>query len=149
MKLNNIINKLLRRHETIAAVDNRGKDLPSGKLIVAIDFDGVLHSYDSGWHGPTVITDKVNKGAINFLRKLVNAGKYDIQVFSSRNMLPGGVEAMIKFLRNNNLGRKYVEQLSFPSKKPAYHILIDDRAMLFNGVFPTIEEIDNFKPWNK
>lgn len=44
-----------------------------------------------------------------------------------------------------------IEQTSitFPSQKPAAWLTIDDRAICFKGEFPTMSEIDEFKPWTR
>ena len=39
--------------------------------------------------------------------------------------------------------------IKFPWFKPAAFMTIDDRAVTFTGLFPSIEEIQAFKPWNK
>ena len=41
------------------------------------------------------------------------------------------------------------EELHFPWFKPAAMVTIDDRAMTFNGTWPSMAEIAAFKPWNK
>lgn len=38
--------------------------------------------------------------------------------------------------------------LSFPWSKPPAWLTIDDRAVTFNGKWPSVEFIENFKPWN-
>jgi len=38
------------------------------KPILVLDFDGVLHSYTSGWQGATVIADPPTRGMVEFLR---------------------------------------------------------------------------------
>lgn len=40
-------------------------------------------------------------------------------------------------------------EISWPWFKPPAHLSIDDRALTFQGAWPTIEEIDAFKPWNR
>ena len=38
------------------------------KPILCLDFDGVIHSYASGWKGADVIPDAAVPGAMEFLR---------------------------------------------------------------------------------
>ena len=42
-----------------------------------------------------------------------------------------------------------LDNVTFPSKKPAAFLTLDDRCICFNGAFPTMEEMLEFKPWNK
>lgn len=39
--------------------------------------------------------------------------------------------------------------LTFPTHKPAAKVTIDDRGILFMGVWPSVELLRNFQPWNK
>lgn len=43
----------------------------------------------------------------------------------------------------------WVDQIQFPTAKPPATLTIDDRVICFKGIFPSIEEIQQFKPWNK
>lgn len=38
---------------------------------ICIDFDGVLHSYTSGWQGEDVASDPPVPGAIEWLREMI------------------------------------------------------------------------------
>ena len=40
-------------------------------------------------------------------------------------------------------------QIRFAHHKPPALVTIDDRALTFDGTWPTMDEIKNFKPWNK
>ncbi len=115
------------------------------KPILCLDFDGVIHSYESGWHGNAeIILDLPVLGAFDFIR---HASQYfDVMIFSSRSNLPGGIEAMKGWFR---LCGGPLELVSFPAQKPTAMITIDDRAITFSGVFPQPEELLKFKPWNK
>jgi hypothetical protein len=42
-----------------------------------------------------------------------------------------------------------LELIKFPDKKPAAFIGLDDRVLTFKGVWPSMEELRNFKPWYK
>lgn len=56
---------------------------------------------------------------------------------------------MKKWLVKHGLHPAYITEglLKFPTKKPAAWLTIDDRAICFDGVFPSTEQMTNFKPW--
>lgn len=49
-----------------------------GKPILCVDFDGVIHSYTSGWQGETIIADPPVKGALKWLWKATEF--WDVQI---------------------------------------------------------------------
>ncbi|MFW5890656.1 MAG: hypothetical protein ACOCUI_00380 [bacterium] len=130
-------------------INNRGGDTPNGKMQIGIDFDGVLHSYISGWHGADVILDEPVEGAIPYLRALISMSNIKVNIFSSRNFQEGGIEAMKHWLNKNGLDDHLIDEIDFPLVKKGFHLMIDDRAIQFNGTYPTIKDILEFKPWNK
>lgn len=130
--------------------------------IICVDFDGVIHSYTSGWQGIDVISDPPVPGAIEFLEAhlpvpdsiCAMAPPHEgpiVQIYSSRSKSMRGRIAMKAWLIDHGLHVSYINEgiLKFPTKKPAAFLTIDDRAICFNGTFPTTEEMLNFKPWNK
>ncbi len=133
--------------------------------ILCIDFDGVLHSYVSGWLGPRNIPDPPVPGAIKWLRSLLSDPEsiscmapryldYNVQIYSSRSRhwfaryyMKSWL--MMQFVRAG-YDRHCIELLKFPKEKPPASILIDDRGFRFEGKFPTTEELKKLlKPWNK
>ncbi len=127
------------------------------KLILCLDFDGVIHSYTSGWKGAINIPDPPVPGALEFINAAME--HFKIAVLSSRSGHPEGPYEMRKWLRKHWLeaglpGEREME-IEWPTEKPAAFITIDDRALLFNGdfrfdeVYPTPESLLQFKPWNK
>lgn len=114
---------------------------------VCVDFDGVLHSYVSGWKGGTVIPDPPVPGAIEWLTKLHES--YEIAILSTRTREAGAADAMRGWLRDHGLAPEILDRISFPRSKPPARVYIDDRGWRFEGTFPRIEEIDAFEPWNK
>jgi hypothetical protein len=44
---------------------------------------------------------------------------------------------------------KALAELEFPTQKPPAHLTIDDRGFRFDGLFPTLQYMSAFKPWNK
>ena len=47
------------------------------KPILCMDFDGVIHSYESGWRGATIIPDVPVEGALEFLKAAIEPGDRD------------------------------------------------------------------------
>lgn len=127
------------------------------KPILCLDFDGVLHSYTSGWKGADRIPDKPVPGAFDFLGKAVF--EFEVHIFSSRSNQPGGIDAMKEWLAKwwsiNDQEppvdyRSLVEScLHFPTQKPPAMVTIDDRAITFTGEWPSMDALKAFKPWNK
>lgn len=134
------------------------------KPILCIDFDGVIHSYTSGWKGADVIPDPPVPGAIAFLSRAKDC--FDVQIFSSRSNQSGGIEAMQRWMRDAvydhfdcvfttgapndfDAANALLEALSYPTEKPPAMVTIADRALTFTGVWPTIRELQEFEPWNK
>lgn len=131
--------------------------MPELKKILCVDFDGVLHSYTSGWQGATEIPDEPVYGAIPWLIAMLENANYEIHIYSSRSKEPGGIEAMRDWVHHqvkeyqypDYLIDKVVERVQYPTQKPPAYLTIDDRAICFRGTFPSILEMDNFKPWYK
>lgn len=129
--------------------------------IICVDFDGVIHSYTSGWQGADVISDPPVDGAIEWLLEhlplpdaLGMGGEYvgpEVVIYSSRSKQKGGIEAMKAWLIKWGVDEWYFRDdiLKFPTQKPAAFLTIDDRAICFTGKFPTSAEMMAFVPWNK
>ena len=136
------------------------------KKIICVDFDGVIHSYKSGWKGARNIPDEPVTGALQWL--YIMSGHFDVQIYSARSRYFGARRAMKLWLwkwackewdlpldpdhPDNNvpceLPNNYFRyHMKFPTKKPPAWITIDDRCFLFKGTFPTIEDIDGFSSW--
>jgi len=122
-----------------------------GKPILCLDFDGVCHSYTTGWKGVDVIPDEPVPGMWRFLEAAIQ--QFDIHIYSSRSHEPKGRVAMQQwFLKHANSGfqqdiaRKW---LVFPTKKPPALVTLDDRALTFDSSWPSVQTLLDFKPWNK
>lgn len=114
---------------------------------ILVDFDGVIHSYTSGWQGITKIPDPPVSGAIEWLNEMTK--KFNIAIYSSRSSETGGIQAMKDWLLKHGLAPEALQDLNFPETKPAAWLTIDDRCLCFEGTFPSIKEIDDFVPWYK
>jgi hypothetical protein len=150
----------------------------SKRYTIAVDFDGVLHSYASPWVNAHTIPDPPVEGALEWLRGIV--AKFDIAIYSTRNHYWRGRRAMRRWLREHLYGVVYtwaaakglmdhhfahiddqdevelmvddiMRCVSFPKKKPAALIYLDDRAVRFEGPghWPTVDDIHRARPWNK
>lgn len=124
------------------------------KPILCLDFDGVIHSYKSGWKGADVIPDGAVPGAMHFIDSAVN--EFTVSIYSSRSGQHNGIMAM-KFWLKLNLYRELEETraneildlIEWPTEKPPALVTIDDRALTFTGEWPSLAAIKDFKPWNK
>jgi len=146
------------------------------KPILCVDFDGVLHSYASGWKGARNIPDPPVDGAMEFLDEAQEY--FQVNVYSSRSRQFGGKRAMKKWLltyleeyickkysydhfdelldpfnpeqySHTALAKDILSYIKFPTEKPAAFLTIDDRCFLFRGTFPYPKELLEFKPWTK
>lgn len=123
--------------------------------ILLLDFDGVCHSYISGWKGADIIPDPPVDGMWEFLEEALFY--FDVQIYSSRSSHPRGIIAMKEWFdywynewKDKDIPRtKLHYQLKFPEQKPPAFLTIDDRAITFTGEWPQIQDLLNFKPWNK
>lgn len=147
------------------------------KPILCLDFDGVIHSYSSGWKGAHVIPDKPVPGAIEALLGYLKDG-FEVAIFSSRSKSLRGRWAMKTWLQyhltqhfwnddevmanpnlpwtmldvdevHRNSAREIVRRIQWPWFKPAALMTIDDRALTFDGTWPSSQTIRAFQPWNK
>lgn len=121
---------------------------------LCLDFDGVIHSYKSGWKGAGVIPDPPVPGAMEFIVAAIE--HFEVDIFSSRSADPIGRRAMWSYIKQHleeAIGEieasRIISMIDFPFDKPAAFVSIDDRAITFEGKWPDIEALKAFKPWNK
>ncbi len=115
------------------------------KLSVSIDFDGVIHSYTSGWTGYEKIVDPPVEGAFNRLNEYLE--HFTVYIFSTRSTIgERGIKGMKRWFEKHGFDHS---KLKFAEKKPKCSLYIDDRGFHFKGNFPSVEYINSFKTWNK
>jgi hypothetical protein len=132
------------------------------KPILCLDFDGVCHSYTSGWQGVDNIPDPPVEGLFKFLYKAKD--DFVIHIYSTRNKEGIGISAMKEWFSKyftEFMFAKYPELedefeyfmcpkwLYFPTDKQSAFVTLDDRAVTFTGEWPGVSSLLNFKPWNK
>ena len=115
--------------------------------IVVLDFDGVIHSYTSGWKGHKVIADPPMPGAFEFIRQVVSHPEFDLAVLSSRSSSVLGRRVMRDWFLAHGLEAHILDEIDFPEHKPPAFVSIDDRVIPFRGTFPSLEELEDFQPW--
>jgi hypothetical protein len=143
----NLARTLLRRADE-AAPPERPK-----KPILCLDFDGVIHRYGKGWQNG-VIYDDIVPGFFEWAEAA--SEHFHLVIYSSRSKSDEGVMAMSMWMAQQRKkwreagGKPALPDLSFEfaHEKPPAFLTIDDRALRFHGVWPDVEEIRYFKPWN-
>jgi len=127
------------------------------KPVLCLDFDGVIHSYSSGWRGARTIPDDPVEGALDFIQDRLVEG-WDVVIHSSRAAHWGGISSMRAWLKKHAGNSWYdspagngIENVRFVRWKPPAVVTIDDRALTFEGPgkWPDRLALKGFKPWNK
>jgi hypothetical protein len=130
------------------------------KPILCVDFDGVIHLYDSPWINEHTIPDGPVPGALRWLWKATEW--FTVMIYSSRSRTEAGRRAMREWMAHHSceefghdhpmsVGLREPYPITFADEKPAAFLTVDDRAVTFDGDFTELEpaELLNFKPWNK
>lgn len=135
------------------------------KPTLCLDFDGVIHSYTSGWKGidqipdPPVVDIATGQSAIEKLYEYIE--HFHVCIYSTRSETQAGREAMKDWLGHwdATYWREHPNQpqprtalllcIDFPAVKPPALVGIDDRVVTFTGVFPEAKILLDFKPWSK
>ena len=123
------------------SIENTGESIKKIKPTVVFDFDGVIHSYISGWQGIHVATDPPTAGIREAIDDIRN--DYRVVVVSTRCSNPLGLETVENYLAEHNI---IVDEIT--ANKPPAIIYIDDRAICFDGKPETLlSKIKAFTPW--
>ena len=126
------------------------------KKIISVDFDGTLSSYRSGWLGAHIASDPPTPGAMDFLREAL--AHFSVHIHSARSESEKGRKVMKDWLLQHYKSHhrlttaqavKELSAVQWPLCKPHAHLSLDDRAVQFKGVWPSMQEIRDFKPWNR
>ena len=118
---------------------------PSGRTAIGVDFDGVLHQYNTpmGLNEQDRVYDPPVEGALEWVEEVLE--HFDIIVYTCRHVSSGGLDAV----------RYWLEEWGFPDLpvtgvKPVARVYVDDRGYHFNGKnFPSVAYLKNFVPWNR
>lgn len=106
---------------------------------ICLDFDGVLHSYRSGWCGAEVIPDPPIHGTREAIARL--RLQYRVVVHSSRCHSEAGRKAVNAWLKRHEI---VVDEVC--EHKPPALVYVDDRAVRFRGDWDDVQsEIREFR----
>ena len=112
---------------------------------IAIDFDGVIHSFELGFHDGTIYGTPI-EGSIEAIKKI--AKKYTIIIYTAkakkdRPLIGGktGTELVWEWLREYKLD-SYVKDVT--AEKPRCICYIDDKAIQFINWNQALTDLSNF-----
>ena len=110
----------------------------------AIDFDGVIHTFDRGWHDGTCYGEPI-AGSLDIVKSL--SERYNVIIFTAkarpdRPLVNNktGKELVTEWLEHHNV-LQYVVEVTH--EKPRAQYYIDDKAIKFDNNWEEIlEEIE-------
>lgn len=102
---------------------------PGGKVVIAIDFDNVIHQYDEGWKGGELYGRPI-AGAIEALNKL-RTRVDEVYILTARAIDEQSADAVRDWL--DTAGVKYAHGLEISNVKKPATVYIDDRAIRFTN----------------
>ena len=112
---------------------------------IAIDFDGVIHSFELGFHDGTIYGTPI-EGSIESIKKI--AEKYTIVIYTAkakkdRPLINGmtGIELVWEWLHKYDLA-KYVKDVT--AEKPRCICYIDDKAVQFINWNQALKDLTRF-----
>ena len=133
------INRILAtRLASVAVLEQLGIARP--RRTICLDFDGVLHSYRSGWCGAEIIPDPPIHGTKDAVARLRQ--QYRIAIHSARCHSEAGRKAVEAWLERHN-----IEVDEVCEHKPPALVYVDDRAVRFHGNWDDV--LDEIKAFRK
>ena len=133
------INRILAtRLASVAVLEQLGIVRP--RRTICLDFDGVLHSYRSGWCGAEIIPDPPIHGTKDAVARLRQ--QYRIAIHSARCHSEAGRKAVEAWLERHN-----IEVDEVCEHKPPALVYVDDRAVRFHGNWDDV--LDEIKAFRK
>lgn len=112
---------------------------------IAIDFDGVIHSFELGFYDGTIYGTPI-PGSIEAIKKIYN--KYNIVIYTAkakkdRPLINGktGIELVWEWLTKYNLNQ-YISEVT--AEKPRCICYIDDKAIPFINWNQALNDLAKF-----
>lgn len=115
------------------------------KNTIAIDFDGVIHSFELGFHDGTIYGTPI-EGAIESIKKLSQKYKlvlYTAKAKSDRPLVNGktGKELVLDWLKKYNIDHYFND---VTAEKPRCICYIDDKAINFKNWDQAMKDLEDF-----
>jgi hypothetical protein len=110
---------------------------------LALDFDGVINSYTSGYDmtDSTWLPDAPVPGAKEFIEEALKHFM-EVVIVSARARTMAGKKAIMDYMFEHDMPSLPI----YYEKVPAT-IYLDDRAITFTGIFPDVKELANWKSY--
>ena len=113
------------------------------RKVLAIDFDGVIHNFDKGWHDGTCYGEPLpgSLKAIELLSKKYNIIIFTAKAKSNRPLVNGktGKELVREWLEKHNV-MQYIQSIT--SEMPRAKVYIDDNGYRFSSWNKTLEDLE-------
>jgi hypothetical protein len=113
--------------------------------IIAIDFDGVIHSFEHGYHDGTIYGTPISgsKESLEKLSQKFTLILYTAKAKPDRPLVNGktGIELVQEWLEKYELDKYFIE---ITAEKPRCLCYIDDKAIQFTSWDNTLEELKKF-----
>ncbi len=126
----------------------------TNRLIVAADFNGVVHDHRESQKGFCEPGSPEIPGAVQWLKDL--SEEFDVFLVSASFERSQYITAAKAWLAARGVPTPWMapmlvgrSRITLTPFKPPCLMFVDDRGFHFRGEFPTIAEIKSFKPWNR
>jgi hypothetical protein len=126
-------------------MDYLNKVIKDESQVIAIDFDGVIHSFELGFHDGTIYGTPI-PGSIEAIKKI--SKKYKIVIYTAkakkdRPLINGktGIELVWEWLKKYDIDQ-YIQEIT--AEKPRAICYIDDKAIRFIDWNQTLNDLLNF-----
>ena len=126
-------------------MDYLNKVIKDESQVIAIDFDGVIHSFELGFHDGTIYGTPI-PGSIESIKKI--SKKYKIVIYTAkakkdRPLINGktGIELVWEWLKKYDIDQ-YIQEVT--AEKPRAICYIDDKAIRFIDWNQTLNDFIKF-----
>ena len=133
---------------------------PKKDVILALDFDGVIHKYSKGWQDGSIYDEPI-PGAIAFIMEMMWKHQWSVFIMSTRDsyqikewfekvIFKPNEEVPFKVTVIDSSVQRWTEKcnLGITNRKLQATMYVDDRAITFDGKFEDLYlKLNSFKTW--